>query len=950
VAVTACTIVARNYLSAARVLASSFLEHHPDGRFTVLVTDDVDGVVEPPGGACMVKRLADLRVDPGEVLEMAAIYDVMELAVALKPWLLELLLDQVGPDEAVMYLDPDMRVYAPLDEVDALARSFGIVLTPHVTAPMPRDGKMADETVILESGLFNFGFVAVSRAARPFLDFLEERFRRECYVDKPRMRFADQRWVDFAPGAFDAHILRDPAYNVAYWNLDHRPLQRRGNSYVVDGRPLRLFHFSGYRPTVPHLLSKHQGDRPRILLSENAALLGICDDYAAELRRFGYDENLRVEYAFSKSVDGVALDELTRRVYRQALVAHEEDGAERPPNPFDPGMGAHFLAWLNGAPLAGSGGHPSSSSRRRMSRYLAGLYESRIDLRLAFPEAPEDARRMYDWALHEVMAQRLDPRLLPDEPASAVPQDGRQGLRPGIRVVGYLGAESAIGEYGRLLIETARQAGIDVATVVEDDAAPRRARPFLHVERNDLNVNVLCLDVEGLRRLCARAGDDFFGGRYNIAVLGARWDEANSVVEAMPFVDELWVDTTVARDAVASSVSKPVHLMPPPVIDPKVEPGAGHGELELPDGYRFMFACDLSEEVELQNAEMVIETFSTAFHPEEGPLLVIGALGSDRYVNEAERLKYLAHRRPDVLVLDSASDREWRVALTASCNCYVTLGRSAGFDLALTDAMTLGTPVVATASASEPGIVTERTAYVVPFSPSADGSGVGSRVADGTWIEPDLSSAAGVLRHVFEHPDEATSVGARARQHVLSRHGLQARAEQLAVRFGDTQSLLRQSDARGPARTAGEADASGASPSPIPAGLAFGIDLPGDDVLVNARQVEVAGWGMHDGRPLLAVAVTLASADWTRTLLATPCDRPDVCQTFGLSGGEYGWAAVFDLAHAPQDAVVEARATLWPEPAVPPVTLAPRHFRLCSGCGGEERDGTTSVEDDRAHA
>ena len=27
-----CTIIARNYLPAARVLAASFLEHHPDGQ------------------------------------------------------------------------------------------------------------------------------------------------------------------------------------------------------------------------------------------------------------------------------------------------------------------------------------------------------------------------------------------------------------------------------------------------------------------------------------------------------------------------------------------------------------------------------------------------------------------------------------------------------------------------------------------------------------------------------------------------------------------------------------------------------------------------------------------------------------------------------------------------------------------------------------------------------
>jgi hypothetical protein len=33
----------------------------------------------------------------------------------------------------------------------------------------------------------------------------------------------DQNWVNFAPGMQDGvFILRDPAYNIAYWNLHER--------------------------------------------------------------------------------------------------------------------------------------------------------------------------------------------------------------------------------------------------------------------------------------------------------------------------------------------------------------------------------------------------------------------------------------------------------------------------------------------------------------------------------------------------------------------------------------------------------------------------------------------------------------------------------------------------------------------------------------------------------
>ena len=39
-------------------------------------------------------------------------------------------------------------------------------------------------------------------------------------------------------------ILRDEAYNVACWNLHERSVKRQGDHYIVNGRPLILFHFS----------------------------------------------------------------------------------------------------------------------------------------------------------------------------------------------------------------------------------------------------------------------------------------------------------------------------------------------------------------------------------------------------------------------------------------------------------------------------------------------------------------------------------------------------------------------------------------------------------------------------------------------------------------------------------------------------------------------------------
>ncbi len=89
--ICACTIIARNYLPAARVLATSFLAHNPGGRFFVLVLDDPMGEIDPAHEPFEVLGLADLDIERSDLDEMAAAYSVMEFATAVKPWLLHAL-------------------------------------------------------------------------------------------------------------------------------------------------------------------------------------------------------------------------------------------------------------------------------------------------------------------------------------------------------------------------------------------------------------------------------------------------------------------------------------------------------------------------------------------------------------------------------------------------------------------------------------------------------------------------------------------------------------------------------------------------------------------------------------------------------------------------------------------------------------------------------------------
>ena len=72
--VRACTIVARNYLAHARVLADSFLEHHPEGRVDVLVLDDVDYEGSASAEPFSITSPYEIGLERAEFHRMAMMY------------------------------------------------------------------------------------------------------------------------------------------------------------------------------------------------------------------------------------------------------------------------------------------------------------------------------------------------------------------------------------------------------------------------------------------------------------------------------------------------------------------------------------------------------------------------------------------------------------------------------------------------------------------------------------------------------------------------------------------------------------------------------------------------------------------------------------------------------------------------------------------------------------
>jgi hypothetical protein len=305
------TIATRSYLPFVRVLMQSLRRHHPAQHLFVLLVDGEGTECEGDPWVTVPAAALDLP----QFQDMCVRYDVTELSTALKPWFMCWLFDRTDVQE-LTYLDPDIQVHQPLAAAFELLRSgASIVLTPHALHALD-DGGEPDDHTILKSGAFNLGFVAVRRApdSMAFVRWWAERLKTGSLVQFQDNLFTDQRWCDLAPALVPGlAILRDCTFNVAYWNLPHRRVERTSEgTWLVNGSPLTFFHFSGFDPEDPDKLSRYQN---RKLLEGGSALGMLLSDYADQVLRSGWRAAQDEGYGLAH-IQGVQLSPTLRALFR----------------------------------------------------------------------------------------------------------------------------------------------------------------------------------------------------------------------------------------------------------------------------------------------------------------------------------------------------------------------------------------------------------------------------------------------------------------------------------------------------------------------------------------------------------------------------------------------------------------------------------------------------------
>lgn len=128
-------------------------------------------------------------------------------------------------------------------------------------------------------------------------------------------------------------------YNVAFWNLHERSVDRADSTYVVNGRPITFFHFSGFDPGNPKLLSKHEN---RTLVRPESGLADLINWYAQLQMQNGFEATRRLTYSYATFSNGVPIEPCFRQKYR-LLDTHTRN---RFGDPFEATAANSFFKWI----------------------------------------------------------------------------------------------------------------------------------------------------------------------------------------------------------------------------------------------------------------------------------------------------------------------------------------------------------------------------------------------------------------------------------------------------------------------------------------------------------------------------------------------------------------------------------------------------------------------------
>lgn len=341
----------------------------------------------------------------------------------------------------------------------------------------------------------------------------------------------------------------------------------------------------------------------------------------------------------------------------------------------------------------------------------------------------------------------------------------------GVNVVGYLRDESGWGAAARGYVRALESLGVPVALDDLSGLSSNRSGDLslgAFTEGHSYDVNLVCVDAAQHYAILSHLGTDLFEDRYNIGAWAwelPRFPE--KWYDRFAYYDEIWVTTSFVANTLAPISPVPVVVIPP-VLTPATSASRDDGRRRLgvrPEEFVYLFVFDFHSHMERKNPLAVIEAFKTAFSPTEAARLILKCVNAGSDPEGFGEMRERMQGYPVDIHAGYWSSQDLR-DLMAACDAYVSLHRSEGTGLTITDAMALGRPVIATSWSGNMDFMNVSNSFPVRYEMVELQKNVGPYRAGEVWADPSVEHAAQQMRIAFDNREDARARGEAARREI----------------------------------------------------------------------------------------------------------------------------------------------------------------------------------------
>lgn len=372
-----------------------------------------------------------------------------------------------------------------------------------------------------------------------------------------------------------------------------------------------------------------------------------------------------------------------------------------------------------------------------------------------------------------------------------------KNLKTGINFVGYLKAQSGLGQGSRLFCKSIRNSKYDFAAI---DTKYGENKSYNETEFDDVlttefpyDINILHVQPHtNFEIALSQISIENLKGRYNIGYwLYELEDIPEKWHNSFKYVNEIWTPSEFVKNAFEKVSPVPVYCLPYG-IQTKKNDALTRKDFGIPED-KFVYLClyDPKSSVERKNPQAVIKAFKKAFKGnDENVFLVIKMIkGTQENIDELENeLKEISNYK----IINDLLPQDDLYSLISLCDVYVSLHRSEGFGLVMAEAMSLGTVCIATNYSANIDFMNKENSLLVDYKMVP--VGIKNHYLYGEkdlWADADVEQASKYMMKLYEDKELYNKLKENAQKYIAEEFSIQASAKKIEKRIDE---IIKEND------------------------------------------------------------------------------------------------------------------------------------------------------------